>query len=83
MRSEGSGRSTANLWRLTFVIDYFCVEEKEFANGFIAVGLALVPTALIIVLDKNFREHLGGLGKRLNALLRRVRGSGAHDEEQR
>lgn len=54
-----------------------------FANGFIAVGLALVPTALIIVLDKNFREHLGGLGKRLNALLRRVRGSGAHDERQR
>ena len=54
-----------------------------FANGFIAVGLALVPIALVTALDKNFRSHLGWLGKRLNGLVKKLRRSAPREEEEK
>ena len=46
-----------------------------FANGFIAVGLALIPIAFVTAVDKNFRSHLGWLGKKLNGLIKKLRHS--------
>lgn len=51
-----------------------------FANGFIAVGLALIPIAFVTAVDKNFRSHLGWLGKKLNGLIKKLRHSAPEEE---
>ena len=51
-----------------------------FANGFIAVGLALIPIAFVTAVDKNFRSHLGWLGRKLNGLIKKLRHSSPETE---
>ncbi len=66
---------------------HFCRVELSspvatfFANGFIAVGLALVPIALVTALDKNFRAHLGPLGRKLTVFLKKLRYSEGKEGE--